>query len=42
MIHSVILVIGSGERIYAKVTAEARNNKLVPHPKAKANPATVN
>jgi len=39
---SVILMIGSGERIDAKVTARARTNKLVLHPKAKVNPATVN
>ena len=42
MTDSVILINGSGERIDAKVTAEARNEKLVPHPKAKVNPATVN
>ena len=42
LIHSVILIVGSGERIYAKVIAEARTKKLVPHPKAKVNPATVN
>jgi hypothetical protein len=42
LINSVILVDGSGERIYAKVIAEARTERLVPHPKAKANPATVN
>ena len=39
---SVILMTGSGERIDAKVIARARTNKLVLHPKAKVNPATVN
>jgi len=42
MTDSVIVIIGSGERIDAKVNAKASTKVLALHPKAKVNPATVN
>ncbi len=41
MVEWVILIIGSGARIDAKVNAKASTKKLTLHPKAKVNPATV-
>jgi hypothetical protein len=41
-LFSVIVIIGSGERIDAKVTAKNGISIPVLLPKAKVNPATVN